>query len=102
MTILYDFEKRKDFDHHDNKKLGQYVYEPEEKQRRPIIMINEDGTEKYFDSVYQAAKAIELNKNSCGNISKACDGNKAAYGKRWKWVGINIGSHGEVGSTSTK
>ena len=85
--ILYSYEKDKSFNKYIFKEKGQYVLEPEERRKRAIIMIDDDGTETYFDSIYAAAKHLGLTKNSCGNISKSADGKtNKSYNKTWKWA----------------
>lgn len=87
-TILYDYEKRNDFNHFTDKAKGQYVLEKSdiERVRRPIIRIDDVGNEKVYDSVYAAAKDLGLTKNACGNITKAASGKtNVAYKFKWKW-----------------
>ena len=88
-SVIYSYEKRDDFNHFVDKAKGQYVLEKSdiERPRRPVIMIDDDGTETYFDSVYSAAKKLGLTKNSCGNITNAANGKTAvSYKKKWKWA----------------
>ena len=83
--ILYEYESDKKYNKYINKVKGQYIMEPSERNRRAIIMVGEE--EKYFDSIYAAAKSLGLTKNSVGNISKAANGKtNVAYGHKWKWA----------------
>jgi hypothetical protein len=99
------------YEKYTEKTKGQYVLEKKDRalSRRAIIRINEDGSQTEFESIYAAAMALGLHKNSVGNISKACDNGLVSYKHKWKWpehtiayvLGPSFGSTGEA-TPSTK
>jgi hypothetical protein len=86
--LLYELERTSKYNKYNKKSDGQYSnVAPLDKIRRAIIMIDENGKETYFDSVYGAVvKGLGLTKNAVGNVTKAANKKTKSYGRTWKWV----------------
>jgi len=110
-SLLSEYISDSKYEKYTEKTKGQYVLEKKDRalSRRAIIRINEDGSQTEFESIYAAAMALGLHKNSVGNISKACDNGLVSYKHKWKWpehtiayvLGPSFGSTGEA-TPSTK
>lgn len=70
-----------------NNNYGERKEKVFSKLRRPVIGVNEDGSEVQFPSVNEAGRRLG---KSPGNISSALNGKlKTAYKLRWRWANEN-------------
>lgn len=86
---LYEIEDNESLQKYNDPRKGTFMTaEVSEKHfstvRKEVILIDEDGTETQFDSIYQAAQAINKPKGF-GNISRAIKYESSAYGYKWKF-----------------